>query len=120
MSRYATKSLICSAVGPLENEVDRLQQTVIDLKRAKNELLEEIDDQSIRVGAIQSEMNRYKKENERMTRSIGDWDAERKRFETTVSKTQRRHSALSLQTKVQEVPINNLGEKSSEPPTTQA
>ncbi|KAJ3254572.1 hypothetical protein HDU77_004058 [Chytriomyces hyalinus] len=106
------------ALRQLENEVDRLQQTVIDLKRAKNELLEEIDDQGIRVVAIQSEMNRYKKENERMTRSIGDWDAERKRFETTVSKL--REDISSLQTKVQEVSINNLGGKSSEPPTTQA
>ncbi|KAJ3249166.1 hypothetical protein HDU77_007831 [Chytriomyces hyalinus] len=54
-------------ITELENEVDRLQQTVIDRKRAKNELLEEIDDGSIRVVAIQNEMNQYKKENERVS-----------------------------------------------------
>ncbi|KAJ3026098.1 UNVERIFIED_CONTAM: hypothetical protein HDU68_006207 [Siphonaria sp. JEL0065] len=117
-ARNATNPKDKETVKQLVSDVDRLQQTVIDLKRAKNELLEELDDQGIRVLSIQTEMNRYKKENERMARNLGDWEAERKRFEST---TQRQREDIdNLQSRIQEFSVLNLGGKSSEPPTTQA
>ncbi|KAJ3018355.1 UNVERIFIED_CONTAM: hypothetical protein HDU68_011210, partial [Siphonaria sp. JEL0065] len=117
-ARNATNPKDKETVKQLQAEVDCLQQTVIDLKRAKNELLEELDDQGIRVLGIQTEMNRYKKENERIARNLGDWDAERKRFEST---TQRQRDDIdNLQSRIQEFSVLNLGGKASEPPTTQA
>ncbi|KAJ3071548.1 Acidic endochitinase [Podochytrium sp. JEL0797] len=109
-----------SASPPVDSaEVQKLQQTIVDLKRAKNELLEELDDRGFREANLQAELNRFKKENERTARNLGDWKDERSRFETM--ETQLRDTISTLQARIQEFSVTNLGSKaSSDPPTTQA
>ncbi|KAJ3416464.1 hypothetical protein HDV05_001622 [Chytridiales sp. JEL 0842] len=107
-----------AAQKALQAELDRMQEVVIQLKSAKNDLLEELDNQGLRLHDAQREASILRKENEKLSRNVGDWDAERKRYETIM--TGQREEISSLQTRYQELSIDRLGNKAGEePPSTQ-
>ncbi|KAJ3112928.1 hypothetical protein HDU96_003996 [Phlyctochytrium bullatum] len=103
----------------LQSEIERMQETIVDLKTAKNELLEELDDQAIRVQSLQNEMDGMRKEYDKIKRGNQDFDAERKRFETLV--TAQREEISNLQERLQDLSVDKLGggNASNEPPSTQ-
>ncbi|KAJ3408174.1 hypothetical protein HDV05_005124 [Chytridiales sp. JEL 0842] len=118
-ARSAIPRVDKAAEKALNDDIERMQMQMIDLKSAKNELLEELDNQNVRLLNSQKELNAMKKENEKIQRSIGDWEAERKRYDVILSG--QREEINSLQAKIQETSLDRLGysKYSDEPPSTQ-
>ncbi|KAI9330024.1 hypothetical protein DFJ73DRAFT_901050 [Zopfochytrium polystomum] len=100
-------------------EMERMQRTIVELKTSKNELLQELDDQVLRFQAAQAESSKIQREYEKVLRNVRDWDAERKRYETTLSS--QRQEISTLQARLQDLNVDRLGTTSSptDTPSTQ-
>ncbi|KAI8805034.1 hypothetical protein BJ742DRAFT_418356 [Cladochytrium replicatum] len=98
------------------SEVERLQMQVVQLKTQKVEMLEELDNQHHREQAMSAELNAMRKEYDRVTRGMSNFDSERRKLDMTIAA--QKQEIAKLQSRVQDSGFERLF--SSSPPSGSA
>ncbi|KAJ1549502.1 hypothetical protein HK405_015999 [Cladochytrium tenue] len=98
---------------------ERMQATVVELKGARNELLEALDDECVRARALETELSRVRREYQKVLRASEDWASERTRYESALST--HRDEIADLQARLQAATLDCLalgGAAEDEPAST--